>query len=147
MVHYGRVTANGAFEILTIDQCWNRLQGQQFGRLAVSVAGRPDIFPVNFVNYDRSVVFRTAEGTKLAAMAINAAVAFEVDGYDADTNTAWSVVMHGQARLIQHGTDAETLEGLPLFPWNTAPKHRLVQLRPHEISGRAFVAEGRHPAE
>lgn len=140
----GDVNPHEPFEKLTDDECWRLLSAEQFGRLAVSVAGRPDIYPVNFVIYQDAIVFRTAEGSKLASMAINSAVAFEVDGYQADTNEAWSVVVHGAARLVDHQPDEDELEHLPLFPWNTAPKHRLVKLEAFEISGRRFVAEGRH---
>lgn len=131
------------FEILTDDECWRLLEGEQFGRLAVSVAGRPDIYPVNFVLYSGAIVFRTAEGSKLASLAINSAVAFEVDGYEPETNEAWSVVVHGAARLVEHTPDEDDLEHLPLFPWNTAPKNRLVKVDAIEVSGRRFVAEGR----
>ncbi len=132
------------FEILNEEQCWELLSGEQFGRLAVSVAGRPDIYPVNFIIYNGVVVFRTAEGSKLASMAINAAVAFEVDGYNPETNIAWSVVLHGQAKLVEHTPDEDELENLPLFPWNLAPKNRLVKIEAFELSGRRFTAEGRH---
>lgn len=144
MVKDRKVTTQGAFNILSVENCWDRLNAEQFGRLAVSVAGRPDIYPVNYIVHDQRLVFRTAEGTKLASMAINTAVAFEIDGYEAETNTAWSVVLHGHARLVQHGAEAEALESLPLFPWNTSPKHRLVQVEPVEVTGRSFIAEGRH---
>lgn len=137
-------TDTAGFNHLSPDECMEILGNNQFGRLAVSVGGRPDIFPVNFIVYEGNVVFRTAEGSKLASLAINSHVAFEVDGYDGDTNNAWSVVLHGQAKLIHHGPDEEHLESLPLFPWNMAPKHHLVEIDPHEISGRRFVAEGRH---
>ncbi len=143
MRHDGGVTTNGAFGIYEDSDCWERLAAEQFGRLAVSVGGRPDIFPVNNVVHYRRLIFRTAEGTKLAAVAINSAVAFEIDGYDETTNEAWSVVAFGQAKLIAHGSQAEALEDLPLFPWNTAPKHRLVQVEVYEVTGRHFVAEGR----
>jgi len=125
------------------DECWRRLESEQFGRLAVSVAGRPDIFPVNYIVHDRSLVFRTAEGSKLASVAINSAVAFEIDGYDAATNEAWSVVLHGHAVLIEHGPAEERLEALPLFPWNVSPKNRLVQIVPAQVTGRHFEAKGR----
>ena len=64
------------------DRCWARLGHARVGRLAISVAGRPDVFPVNFVVDHGTVVFRTAEGTKFAAGALGRPVAFEVDGYD-----------------------------------------------------------------
>ena len=35
---------------------------------------------MNFVIYRDRIVFRTAPGSKLASVAINSAVAFEVDG-------------------------------------------------------------------
>lgn len=140
----GDVSEHDAFEILGDEQCWELLSGEQFGRLAVSVAGRPDIYPVNFIVYKGVIIFRTAEGSKLASMAINAAVAFEVDGYDSETNVAWSVVVHGQAHLVEHTPDEDELEHLPLFPWNLAPKNRLVKIEAFELSGRRFVAEGRH---
>ncbi len=131
-------------EILDVDECWRLLESEQFGRLAVSVGGRPDIFPLNYVVYEQSIFVRTSEGSKLVSLAINQAAAFEIDGYDAASNEAWSVVLHGAARMIEHGPLEEIAEALPLFTWNTAPKHRFVQIQPHSISGRRFVAEGRH---
>src|SRR5580765_2746500 len=53
--------------ILEPHESWHLLKSVALGRLAVSVAGYPDIFPVNFVVDHGSVVFRTGEGTKLAA--------------------------------------------------------------------------------
>ena len=68
----------------------------------MSVAGRPDIFPINYVTTERTIFLRSAEGSKLVSIAINQAVAFEIDGYDEGHQRAWSVVLHGQARLIGH---------------------------------------------
>jgi uncharacterized protein len=47
-------------EVLTPTQCWDLLQSEEVGRLAVTLGYHPDIFPVNFVVDDRSIVFRTA---------------------------------------------------------------------------------------
>jgi len=80
------------FGMTVLDQheCWQLLRDQEVGRLAVSIANHPDIFPVNYVVDHGSIVFRTAEGTKLAASVLGAAVAFEIDGYDAETRAASS---------------------------------------------------------
>ena len=139
------MNAENAIEHLTEEECWELLASQEYGRLAVSVAGKPDIFPVNYVVYEDAVVFRTAEGSKLASVAINSAVAFEIDGYDNAANTAWSVVVHGHAVLIDHGSLEEELEHLPLFPWNITPKRRLVEIQAHDVHGRRFEAKGRQP--
>jgi hypothetical protein len=124
--------------ILETSTCWKLLRDAEVGRLAVSVGGRPDIFPVNFVVDHGSIVFRTAEGTKLAAAVLGRAVAFEVDGYDADVGDAWSVVVKGPATEIERMQDVYEALDLPLFPWNAAPKHRFVRIEPDDVSGRRF---------
>ena len=124
--------------ILEANACWELLRRADVGRLAVSIGGRPDIFPVNFVVDHGSIVFRTAEGTKLAAAVLGRAVAFEIDGYDADAGNAWSVVVKGRAGEIERMQDVYEALDLPLFPWNAAPKHRFVRIEPEDVSGRRF---------
>ena len=120
-------------------ECWELLRDSEVGRLAVAIAGHPDIFPVNFVVDHGSVVFRTAEGTKLAAAVLGTATAFEVDGYDADAGEAWSVVLKGQAREIGAIQDVFEALDLPLFPWHASRKHRFVRIVPDELTGRRFT--------
>ena len=36
-------------EVITEAECWRLLAEHTVGRLAVSIANRPDIFPVNYV--------------------------------------------------------------------------------------------------
>ena len=87
--------------ILETNTCWELLRDSDVGRLAVSIADHPDIFPINFIVDHGTVVFRTAEGTKLAGAVLGRAVAFEVDGYDPDAGDAWSIVIKGRAREIE----------------------------------------------
>jgi uncharacterized protein len=124
--------------VLEANTCWELLRSSEVGRLAVSIRGRPDLFPVNFIVDHGTVVFRTAEGTKLAASVLGEFVAFEVDGYDAEAGDAWSVVIKGQAREIERMQDVFDALDLPLFPWHAAPKHRFVRIEPEEVSGRRF---------
>ena len=121
------------------DECWELLRAAEVGRLAVAIAGHPDIFPVNFVVDHGSVVFRTAEGTKLAAAVLGTATAFEVDGYDAAAGEAWSVVLKGRAREIEAIQDVVEALDLPLFPWHASPEHRFVRIVPDELTGRRFT--------
>jgi len=108
------------------------------GRLAVSIMDQPDIFPVNFVVDHGTLVFRTAEGTKLAAAVLGRAVAFEVDGFDAAEGEAWSVVVRGAAEEVARMTEVVEAAELPLFPWMASPKPRFVRIVPVSISGRMF---------
>ena len=132
---------------LEVNVCWALLRSQEVGRLAVSIADRPEIFPINFVVDHGTVVFRTAEGTKLAGAVLGTAVAFEVDGYDEGNGEAWSVVIKGRAMEIQKLHDLFEAADLPLFPWHAAPKHRFVRITPDETTGRRFVVVGREPRD
>ena len=124
--------------VLDADRCWELLRQSEVGRLAVSIADHPDIFPVNFIVDHGTVVFRTAEGTKLAAAVLGLAVAFEVDGYDAEAGDAWSVVIKGRAVEVERIQDVFDALDLPLFPWHASPKHRFVRIEPDDLSGRRF---------
>ena len=134
-------------EVLETNTCWELLRATEVGRLAVSITDHPDIFPVNYVVDRGTVVFRTAEGTKLAAAVLGRAVAFEIDGYDPEHDEAWSVVIKGQATEIERMQDVFDALDLPLFPWHASPKHRFVRIEPFDISGRRFhVRTGRPTA-
>lgn len=131
--------------VLGTSECLELLRGEPVGRLAVAIRDQPDIFPINHVVDHGTVVFRTAEGTKLAAAVLGRAVAFEVDGYDPEAGEAWSVVIHGRAVEIERLEEIVEALDLPLFPWQAAPKHRFVRIEPFEITGRRFhVVEPSH---
>lgn len=117
--------------------CWGLLRARQLGRLAVSIANHPDLFPVNYVVDAESIVFRSAEGTKLAAALLGQGVAFEADGeYE---GLAWSVVVKGHAREIEGLEQVFAAEQLPLYPWESSPKSRFVRITAHDITGRRFL--------
>ena len=127
---------------LDTHECLALLRSAEVGRLAVSVTDHPDIFPINYVVDRGTVVFRTAEGTKLAASLFGRGVAFEVDGYDAAEGEAWSVVIKGYAIEIEQSHQYFDALDLPLFPWHAGPKHRFVRIEPVEFSGRRFHVLG-----
>jgi len=126
---------------LSTAESWTLLRQAVVGRLAVIVDDRPDIFPVNHFVDHGSVVFRTAAGTKLA-WASGRQVAFEVDGYDLDTGTAWSVVMKGGAHEVNGLYDVLEVIELPLFPWHSSPKPHFIRIEPDSITGRRFEVTG-----
>jgi nitroimidazol reductase NimA-like FMN-containing flavoprotein (pyridoxamine 5'-phosphate oxidase superfamily) len=126
---------------LDTEECLELLRGHDVGRLAVAIRNQPDIFPINYVVDRGCVVFRTAEGTKLAAAVLGRGVAFEVDGTDGDE--AWSVIVKGHAVELQRMHEVFAAADLPLFPWHASPKHRFVRIEPVLISGRRFQIVGR----
>jgi nitroimidazol reductase NimA-like FMN-containing flavoprotein (pyridoxamine 5'-phosphate oxidase superfamily) len=128
--------------ILDTDDCLDLLRAGEVGRVAVTIADHPDIFPINYVVDRGSVVFRTDEGTKLAASLLGRGVAFEVDGYDADEGVAWSVVLKGAAVEIEQMQQFFDALDLPLFPWHAGRKQHFVRIEPTEITGRRFHVVG-----
>ena len=120
------------------DACWALLRGTDVGRLAVVIGDRPEIFPLNYAVDRGTIVFRTAPGTKLAAVASSPTVAFETDGYDEESDQAWSVVVKGRAEVV-HGFIAllDTTD-LPVFPWQETTKGQFVRIVAAEVTGRQF---------
>jgi len=126
---------------LSAADSWALLRHAVVGRLAVVVDERPEIFPVNHLVDRGSLVFRTAAGTKLAG-AVGRWVAFEVDGYDLETVSAWSVVVKGTAREVNRLYDVLDVFELPLFPWHSSPKPHFIRIEPDSITGRRFEVTG-----
>ncbi|MFQ4149427.1 pyridoxamine 5'-phosphate oxidase family protein [Arthrobacter sp. LAPM80] len=106
-----------AIEMLSTPQCWTLLKGQNLGRLAVVIEGHAETFPVNYAVDNGSVIFRTAKGAKFLAKTSNAQVSFEIDGYDARTEQALSVVLRGISQELHHEPGPAESQAPPLQPW------------------------------
>lgn len=130
-------------EMLSADECWSLLAREELGRLAVSVRGEPDIFPINYAVMNRSIVVQTTAGSKLVSVMLNASVAFEIDGWREEDNVAWSVVAKGLARDVPPGKLSDAIAELPLVPWNISPKNHFIIIEVSDVSGRSFEAKGR----
>ncbi|WP_315915623.1 pyridoxamine 5'-phosphate oxidase family protein [Arthrobacter sp. lap29] len=125
-------------EELPVHECWALLRGVSVGRLAVWVTDHPDIFPINFTVDHGTIVFRTGEGTKLAAAQRDTPVALEADGVDPASGVAWSVVVKGSAALISSTQDVLDSYSLMLFPWHSGHKNAFVRIVPTLVTGRKF---------
>ncbi|HAP91795.1 MAG TPA: flavin-nucleotide-binding protein [Arthrobacter bacterium] len=118
------------------EQSWKLLETTKHGRLVVSVAGEPDIFPVNYLVSDQKIYLRTAPGNKLAQLTINSRVLLEADGILSDE--AWSVVLRGTARVLTNSTELAAVEELGLKSWVPTLKEFYVEIVPTSVSGRHF---------
>lgn len=123
-------------EELSAHDCWKYLRKSSVGRLAVVVGGSPEIFPVNYLLDDGSVVFRTGPGTKLDAIVTGQSVALEADGMNTYGTIAWSVVLKGTPQEVQEVDDLP--EQIPA-PWQEGEKEHVIRIVPTELSGRRFV--------
>lgn len=126
---------------LGTEECWTFLRRHELGRLAYHLADEVHIVPVNYaVDHDpatdrRSLLFRTAEGSKLLGVVMNADVAFEVDELVGEH--AASVIVRGRARRLEEDEEHRA-ENVPLRPWIATPKWNVVEIEVSDISGRSF---------
>lgn len=127
---------------LSDEQCWERLRTQELGRLVTRVGDVIDIFPVNYVVDGDTLLFRTAQGSKLFELTVSSDVLFEVD--DHTDEDAWSVIVRGHAHALDSSAEVERADGLSLRPWIPTLKYTYVRIEPRSMSGRAF-ARGPEP--
>ena len=62
---------NSPVTIIPEDSCWGYLASQEVGRLGVSSHDVPEIFPINYYVDGESIIFRSAEGSKMDQLALN----------------------------------------------------------------------------
>lgn len=123
-------------EKLEREECLNLLSTRSVGRVGITIAALPAIFPVNFAMLDGDIVFRSSPGSKLTAAAQRAVVAFEVDDADNMFHSGWSVLVVGPAYEITDPRERAEAEALPLTPWAPGAKGHYIRIRSELVSGR-----------
>lgn len=126
-------------EVLEEEECLALLAAGQVGRVGVVVDGQPLVFPVNYVFEGRSVIVRTAFGTMLSGASL-ALVAFEIDDFDADRRSGWSVMVQGVGNDVTDALDltSEHLQTVEVDPWAPGSRPRLLRIDARTITGRRF---------
>ena len=127
-----------AVTVLSEEECWSLLSSMSLGRLVTILDGKPEIFPVNFATRRRTVLFRTAQGTKLSSAVMGDWVAFEADYHDPALTYGWSVIIGGRAHLLSANADILDAEEAPLRSWIATVKPIYVWVIAVEITGRRF---------
>src|SRR5690606_30151693 len=94
------------------------------------------IQPVNFALSDGDIVIRTSRLSRLASAAADTVVAFEIDDFDTEARTGWSVVAVGHARHVADPEEAAALEALPLRTWAPGERDYFLRIRPELLTGR-----------
>src|SRR5262245_19771626 len=128
-------------ELLTEDQARGLLAAREIGRMGITIAGLPAIFPVNYRMIDGAIVFRTAPGSKMAAATQGDVVAFEVDVCEASDRSCWSVLAVGKAEVVHDLELALKVVAARLEPFAGGVRTVLVRIEPTFLSGRRIVHE------
>ncbi|PQE01258.1 pyridoxamine 5'-phosphate oxidase [Mycobacterium sp. EPG1] len=132
-----KTSTDAPVAVLSDSESWDLLGSVSLGRLVTTVNGWTEIFPVNFVVQKNTVLFRTAEGTKLLTTALNEYVVFEAD--DHNVAEGWSVVVRGKAKLLATSTEIAEARRAALYPWIATQKERFVRITPQTVTGRRFI--------
>lgn len=122
--------------VMRAEESWEALHANEFGRLAFHLAGEVHIVPINYATDGEVLLFRTSQGNKLLGIVMSADVAFEIDGYD--SAHAWSVIVRGNARVLETTDEQARAEASRLRSWVPTDKDVFVEITPREVSGRRF---------
>jgi len=132
-------TTTPRLETLSREECFRLLATQAVGRIGITVQALPAVLPVNFGLLGESVVFRTIPGTKLDAATNKTVVAFEVDSYEPDGRSGWSVLVIGEAKkLLDDDVDGAAALEIDAWPLDGQVSH-FVHIEGTQISGRRFT--------
>ncbi len=134
-------TPTSEIRVLSRDECLRLLAAHSFGRLAVTME-TPVIRPINYVfdERSRSVVFRTAAGSKFHALLLQGTAAFEIDGIEAGSRTGWSVIVLGMTEEITNPSEIRRLDQVGLEHWAPGPKPHWMRIRAGTVTGRRLGA-------
>ncbi|MGM7778783.1 pyridoxamine 5'-phosphate oxidase family protein [Arthrobacter sp. KNU-44] len=126
-------------EVLSVHECWKYLRSSSVGRVAVARGDNAEIFPVNYLPDEGTVIFRTGPGTKLDAVLAGQKITLEADGFNTYGTIAWSVIVKGYGEIVTKADELQESAAMELSPWEPGTKTHLVRVTPAELSGRRFV--------
>ncbi len=120
--------------VLDQEDCWNRISNEPLGRIAFITHGHPQVLPINYAADGQTVVFRTSSLFEWLSAPLP--VALEIDQYDSESATGWSVIVHGQLTRIEGADETGACERLGLMAWAPGERNVWFRLTPTRVSGR-----------
>lgn len=132
-------TDHTGLRVMGIDECLERIASVRVGRLAFHLDGEIAVLPVVQVLDGVDVCFRTAGDSKIQAAIDHARVTYEMDAFDAETRSGWSIVVNGNA-VVADEEDTRALTDGSGRPW--VPDEGLVwiRVRTQSVTGRELGA-------
>jgi uncharacterized protein len=132
------VAGTGELTELGREECLRLLAGRLVGRVVFTEAALPAAHPVAYLLDGDEVLFRTANGGKLAAATLRHVVAFQVDEIDPVGRTGWSVLGIGQAyEVTDPGRLADLAARMPT-PWASNHDAHTVAIPLQRLTGRVL---------
>jgi hypothetical protein len=122
-------------ETLSRDECDRLLAAGEVGRVITTEGALPIVVPVNYACHGSHIFFRTEPGSKLAAARRGTVVAFEVDRFDLESRTGWSVSATGVAEEVTEPGEILRADQLGIRTW-VPGCHRYVRITVGLVTGR-----------
>jgi nitroimidazol reductase NimA-like FMN-containing flavoprotein (pyridoxamine 5'-phosphate oxidase superfamily) len=121
---------------LSAEECLGLLEPGGIGRVGLMSAEGIVMLPVNYAIAAKTVVFRTAPDTLLAALA-NGSASFQTDRLAEVSREGWSVLVQGRAHIVAGEREVRSLEReTHLKPWADGARDVWVRIVPVRITGR-----------
>lgn len=114
--------------------CWALLGGVRVGRVAWCRPEGPRVVPVNLALVGGALWFRSSLDSALVRECSGRRVAIEVDEVDLAARSGWSVVVLGEAQVVEDADVPESLHVLEVWPTGDRSAH--VKVEPYDVSGR-----------
>ena len=119
------------------DECRRLIAGGGVGRVAFRGEQGLHIVPVNFTVDGDSIFFRTAPYSELGEHGAGTSVAFEVDHFDLESKSGWSVVAKGSLHVVSDPAELAAVRlGADPEPWAEGVRRLYFRLTWRELTGR-----------
>lgn len=129
-------------EVISYDECKTLLRKTPVGRVGFVHNNATVLLPVNAVFVSGAVMFRTAPGSKLDNAVFGKPMSFEIDDWDNDLRTGWSVLVKGVTDTVNDEWLDRLYAVIQAEPWaDQVPRTNWVRIRADEISGRRIVRD------
>ncbi len=122
-------------DVLTPQDSLRLLESVPIGRIAFTDHALPVVQPVPFLLDDGSVVIRTGDGSKLAAVARNSVVAFQADHLDPGSHRGWAVMVVGRTAHVIDPDEITRLDAKVPRSWFSSDQDRLIRISAEMIDG------------
>ena len=131
----------GELHELERSECFRLLGFGRVGRVAFTDGALPAVQPVVYHLDDEEIIFRTRNGSKLAAAIRHAVVGFEVDEFDLQARTGWCVLGIGEANEIVDPARLAELAETHTESWVRGHDAHTIAIPLQLVTGRRLIAD------
>ena len=124
------------FAELPLAECEKLLAEHKAGRIGLNTPSGPQILPVTYAYYAKTIVFRTSPYGVLSSLGRHTRVAFEIDHIDEQRESGWSVLVLGSAERVTREYTLTSLWQDGPVPWAEGTRNLFIMITPETITGR-----------